>query len=474
MSRVKVFVVRHGEREDESFFHDQKRIWNAKPDPKSTFNQAMALGKINVPEMDTLDPLLTARGHAQAKESFNALVRVLGGRQVAIFCSPLRRAIGTALMAGTIATNESVSWPLPKVTESKYSRDDSIPITVLNTLGDFASRVYDSGGSSVLVPTGSIRCADMAANNGTHTSPFVQSLAEMPSHKVRGTKEATNVRFWKRDTSRSGRKRNTCVPMSRPISPSSKRYVQRESFLDHPLQRSKRGLVPPESPMNAVDDAVRLTIDRGCDTCVIVAHRETIRDMAKRCSYFGKIGTPYCCIGSFDAVCDKNYHVEYNFSNVWAADHFVRKESISPRFLLPPPHNGTSSIMFLIPGYIHQFICTIDSHLTYGNLSPQIWLYAGDEPSNEGTRSSYLSQRIVQGHEVWISYLRSLQGKKPRTEKKINNMIAKVLAQKDIRVLHGWAGWELPSGETYAMRLRVDSRKGADGKISLANFKVFY
>ena len=53
-------------------------------------------------------------------------------------------------------------------------------------------------------------------------------------------------------------------------------------------------------------------------------------------------------------------------------------------------------------------------------------------------------------------------------------MISKVLAQKDIRVLHGCAGWELPSGETYAMRLRVDSRKGADGKISLANFEVFY
>ena len=105
----------------------------------------MALGKIAVPEMDPLDPLLAKRGHAQAKESFNALVEVLGGRQAAIFCSPPRRAIGTALMAGTVATNDSVSWALPKVTERKDSKDDSIPITVLNALGDFASRVYDSG-----------------------------------------------------------------------------------------------------------------------------------------------------------------------------------------------------------------------------------------------------------------------------------------------------------------------------------------
>ena len=106
----------------------------------------MAIGKIAVPEMDPLDPLLTTRGYAQAKESFNVLVEVLGGRRAAIFCSPPPRAIGTALMAGTVATNDSVSWALPKVMESKDSKDDSIPITVLNALGDFASRVYDSGG----------------------------------------------------------------------------------------------------------------------------------------------------------------------------------------------------------------------------------------------------------------------------------------------------------------------------------------
>eukprot|EP00978_Attheya_sp_CCMP212_P047943 scaffold452290_cov63-Attheya_sp.AAC.1 len=392
MSRVKVFVVRHGEREDEAFaqafLNEQKCIWNAKPGPKITFNGAMAKGMIPpVPKTDTLDPLLTARGHAQAQESFSALMNVLGGRQVAIFCSPLRRAIGTALMAGTVVSNDSVSWPLPNVMESNYSTDDSIPITVLNGLGDFASKVYHSGGSSVLVPTGSLRCADMAANNGTHTSPFVQGLAEMPSHKVGGSKEAKNVRFWKRDA-RSGCKVNTFVPMSHPISPSSKSFLQIDRFPNHPLQRSKKRLVPPESPLNAVDEAVRLTIDRGCDTCVIVAHREAIHDMAEMCNYFGHVGTPYCCIGSFDAVCDKHYHVEYNFSNVWAAHNFERKESITPRFLLPPPHNGTSSIMFLIPGKAHQLICTLDSRLVKGNLSSQIWLNAGEEPPNNDTRSS--------------------------------------------------------------------------------------
>ena len=81
----------------------------------------MVLRKIPVPEIDTLNPLFTGRGHPQATESF---VEVLGGWQDAIFCSPLRRATGTALMAGTIAINESVSWPLPKMIESKYSKED--------------------------------------------------------------------------------------------------------------------------------------------------------------------------------------------------------------------------------------------------------------------------------------------------------------------------------------------------------------
>ena len=163
-----------------------------------------------------------------------------------------------------------------------------------------------------------------------------------------------------------------------------------------------------------MDDAVRLTIDRGCDTYVIVTHRDTIRDLAKLCSYFGKMGTRYCYIGSFDAVCDKKYHLVHKFSNVWTADHFVRKDSISSRVLLPlPPHNGTSSIMFLISGYAQQFIGSIDSRLIYCYLSPQIWLpICWIRTIERGyIVSSYLSQRIIQGHEVWISYFHSLQKK---------------------------------------------------------------
>ena len=122
--------------------------------------------------------------------------------------------------------------------------------------------------------------------------------------------------------------------------------------------------------MNAADDAVRLTIDRGCDTYVVVAHLETIRDMAKLFSYFGKIGTPYC-IGSFDDVRDKNYHVQYNFSIVLPAlcEKGVNFSSIPST---ATPHNGKSSIIFLIPGYVHWFTCTNDSRLTHGNLGPQI------------------------------------------------------------------------------------------------------
>ena len=110
----------------------------------------------------------------------------------------------------------------------------------------------------------------------------------------------------------------------------------------------------------------------------------------------------------------KKYHLVHKFSDVWTADHFVRKDSISSRVLLPlPPHNGTSSIMFLISGYAQQFIGSIDSRLIYCYLSPQIWLpICWIRTIERGyIVSSYLSQRIIQGHEVWISYFHSLQKK---------------------------------------------------------------
>ena len=136
------------------------------------------------------------------------------------------------------------------------------------------------------------------------------------------------------------------------------------------------------------------------------------------------------------------------------------------------PHNGKSNIIFLFPGYVHWFTCTNDSRLTHGNLGPQIWLYAGEEPSNEGARSSYLSQTIVQGPAVWIGYFHSSEGKKPRTEKRYYRHST---GAERMYVIHSRFGrMGVTQGETRGMRLRVDSRKGVDGKSSLANFKVFF
>ena len=89
-----------------------------------------------------------------------------------------------------------------------------------------------------------------------------------------------------------------------------------------------------------------------------------------------------------------------------------------------------------------------------------------------GSRSSYLSQAIVQGPAVWIGYFHSSEGKKPKTEKRYNRHST---GAERMYVIHSRFGrMGVTQGHTRAMRLRVDSRKGVDGKSSLANFKVFF
>lgn len=504
MSRVKVFILRHGEREDEAFisgfYREQERIWNEKPDQNISFHFAYHQGQIPAPpKVDSLDPLLTAKGHMQAHHSFNGLVQELGGqgrgRKVAIFSSPLRRAIGTALMVGSISSNHvnGVSWPPPNSIKNDPTNDnnsddvdddDSIPITVLNGLGDFASRVYHQGGHAALVPAGHIPCADMASNDGTLASPFTRNVAMMPSHVADCPNEnATKpVRFWKRNPN-AHKGGHEFVPMSGPICPLTKCFheVKRRTSPQNPLHREDRSNTDqPDNPLHAVDEAIRLTVARGCDTCIVVAHREAIRDLAQICGYYGSIAHPYCCIGSFDATYERFQPIEYQLSNVWARHDIGRN---TPQFLPTSSHDGrsTSNIVFLIPGEVDQFICTIRSRLDRGSLGPQIWLStkkdARVDPSRGAVRCNTLMLKIVQGHNLWNQYLALLQGVEKREDLEyIKEHVIATVRRKKRCELYGWAKWVLPNGKEHVLKVRVTPRKDTHHGESraFAIFEVYY
>jgi hypothetical protein len=213
MTRVEVFVVRHGEREDEvamRAFHERKKLG---------LTQSMD-------PTDTLDPLLTARGHKQAQQSFSSLTSALEIRKVAMFCSPLRRAIGTAMMVGAVAPNKTLSFPQPNRPDHKDNteKESAIPITVLNSLGDFASSLSHHGGARTLVPMGALRCASMTRNNGSPSSPFVQALASMPSHECAKDSRQLAVQFWARHENNG-----QYAPMTPPFSLRDKRTKYKQN-----------------------------------------------------------------------------------------------------------------------------------------------------------------------------------------------------------------------------------------------------
>ena len=128
---ILVFIVRHGEREDEVI--DQRQYRKMSPRQR-------------------LDPSLTPRGFAQAQAAFDRLgIAIAAGhfQRVAIFSSPLRRAIGTATMLASSACADPTmkeSFVLPAASEDQKSSTatNPIPIVVWDGLCDCAAQVMST------------------------------------------------------------------------------------------------------------------------------------------------------------------------------------------------------------------------------------------------------------------------------------------------------------------------------------------
>ena len=493
--KIELYIVRHGERQDEAIMKEfysrqrsvERNLHRTIPDPPQP------LPPPPPPHTDSLDPLLTARGHAQAHESFAKLTKTLmlsGDRKkIAMFCSPLRRVVGTALMVGTVPiNNKMLEFPSLLYDDRSDGNDDdddddgTIPITILNDLGNFAAAIYKRGGMQELVPKGFIRCAaSMEANDGTATSPFARAVTSMPTGrmKVRANfKSSKPVCFWRYHKDETISSCCYYLPMSKPLYPGSKDEGPHDNAFSYPSTRNNNNKVsytknaprppqqptppPPNNPLLSVDKAVKMTANRGYNVCVIVAHRETIRDMAERCNYFGSLSMPYCCIGSFAASVvktdddgdgdDGDYSnntttVDYHFHNVWSTEKFDTQAI--PRYfprLTPGISRLTStpsSAMFMVPGdEAPHYICTVRSTLNEGWFGSQIWLSNTKklktsrvhQKRNRSEKSHCLQMDIVAGHEEWENYWTKYRG-----------------------AMKGWAGWELPNGRVSILELELET-----------------
>lgn len=337
--------------------------------------------------VDRIDPPLTPQGHFQAHLAFSNFSRALAEdgkrRKIAFFCSPTKRTIGTALMTSSatrILRERSDLFDLNFSIQQREGNEESsdcnggidaptnldrddcaaasndtvglcamecgepIPITVLNGLSSCAARVNRCGGGDAATKEGHLPCADLAANNGSSYSPMsieLEKMRERCRQVLSHTKNSTNnssrvatdtVRFGKID-----KKTGVWLPMSAPVTALSFPELQHNkapnNYTTLPLFNEDAVTFPGdcldrgnEGFLEAVDRAVCLAYSKGCNTVVLVSHREGIRELLDRWGNNG-FNVPrrfsYCCIASFKAkVLQEKNTVRWCFHGVREYDDF--------------------------------------------------------------------------------------------------------------------------------------------------------
>lgn len=144
---IRVLLLRHGEREDETESYDKRQH----------------------SRRERVDPALTALGHRQALHAWENILACLPPnddiKPVFVATSPLRRCVGTASMVAAAAAGK-VRFGLPSTTSSDTTPDGStIPILIMNGLGDCAAQMQSMGGIGKVVQGGWLQCAASPAND---------------------------------------------------------------------------------------------------------------------------------------------------------------------------------------------------------------------------------------------------------------------------------------------------------------------
>ena len=295
---ISVYLLRHGEREDEV---------------------GAGLHSSASSSKERLDPALTEQGYRQANAALNNLLSSLDGKEVAVFSSPLRRTIGTALMIACAPSNKKVKMILPTPNDDVIQQG-CIPVLVMNGLCDCAAAVERIGCANLAVSKGYIDNAAMRENDSSESSPFLRSLDGLVSvakcsSECCGTGDSSMIQFWKENDYSS----RSFSPMTPPISIRESIPVSRN------LPELKQTFTPVSSKQSAdcflttLNRAIRLTVAANCNACIVVTHREGIRYLVRQvCQYRNegvKLSTPYCCIAKFTAAVSSE-KIQWDFEHL--------------------------------------------------------------------------------------------------------------------------------------------------------------
>jgi Histidine phosphatase superfamily (branch 1) len=292
---ISVYLLRHGEREDE--IEDESKA-------------------VQQSNKELLDPALTVEGFRQAQAAFENLLSTLAGKKVSIFSSPLRRTIGTALMVAFAPSANNVNFSLPSLA-GDTSTPDSLPILVMNGLCDCAAMIERVGGANLAVAQGYVDDAAMDENDGSDSSPFVCSLPKIVSEAQRSSSctRPSMIQFWKEKTYVSA----SFSPLTPPLRMQKILQPSNASLSSQETRKPVSSRKSDDCYLATLNRAIRLAVNADCDACVVVTHREGIRDLAGKAAGHGKsahkLQTPYCCVATFVATaCSEE--VQWHFKGV--------------------------------------------------------------------------------------------------------------------------------------------------------------
>lgn len=404
---LKIFLVRHGERKDE------------------------VEGWVANSWKDQIDPPLTRKGYQQGQQAFTALYAALrssarnGSKQrIAVFCSPLRRTVGTSMMtANSLPLQANFEWMPASV-------DGVIPIVIVNGLCDCAAAIARTGGSRIAIRQRLIDCAAISENDGSPHTPFMKTIACMKQqmHGLEAPKSAAAVQYWRlSDHVHEGNSQhdNLLLPMS-PLIYISGKEVPTINGLESsiPSTTATAALPSNNGTSSPLEDCVRLASQWGCHTCIVVTHREEIRDVAKhKCGYEpppshhnpkSRVSTPYCCIATFVARVEQE-HVQWTFHGVFPFERFdaVRVPVV---ITSPTAEESYTKMELSLSGEPAQQLCVIQCtplESVHGKLGASITLtdMKDDECEKEESRSQNYRFRIAEGGRQMVDVLQRLRRK---------------------------------------------------------------
>jgi hypothetical protein len=463
MKKILVFVVRHGEREDEV-------------QGLSTY----------MSKEDRVDPKLTPEGHQQAAMAFESLLSALTFarvKNVAVFTSPLRRAIGTVIMISAAASKfqyggevgleleetnvrrgqtindyGGIHFVLPTARiehehdNNKKSGCDAgfrvndvtscIPIVVHNGLCDCTALVSQMGGNEKFIEAG-LSCVAIPENNSIdhHINYVIREKLE--DIKVNTFENKNNsygsggiipsVQFWMiRKGGPTSAPTDTFVPMAEPLNLAYDKQIEK-------VQHNDCLSTKPGSPCHIeyenespIDQVVRMAIDADCDACIVSSHREEIRELYKhKCGYrFKKMAIPYCCIGMFEVLSDNTNNPLSPHDRSTRTLQWILHDVVAPEEL---PHDSIHNIQ----SYNQQTPCktspkpfsitypviertTLDlcvARLIADDLAAENSVVSieslcltGAEANRKNKETGFeLNLEVINGHHSWLTFLRQLQ-----------------------------------------------------------------